>query len=96
MSELVAAVSLVTALSAIMFLRVARGPTVFDRLLAAGAIGTNAIAFLAIAGFIFERPDMFVDLALSYALLNFIGAVAATKYLERHGPDEASANGETS
>ena len=91
-----AAVSLVTALSAIMFLRVARGPTVFDRLLAAGAIGTNAIAFLAIAGFIFERPDMFVDLALSYALLNFIGAVAAAKYLERHGRDDASADSETS
>ena len=96
MSELVAAASLVTALSAIVFLRVLRGPTVFDRLLAAGAIGTNTIAFLAITGFIFERPDMFVDLALSYALLNFIGTVAAAKYLERRGPDDASADGESS
>ena len=33
-------------------------------------------------GFVFERPDMFVDLALSYALLNFIGTVAVGKYLE--------------
>ena len=96
MSELVAAASLVTAFSAIVFLRVVRGPTVFDRLLAAGAIGTNTIAFLAITGFIFERPDMFVDLALSYALLNFIGTVAAAKYLERRGPDDASADGESS
>ena len=96
MSELVAAVGLVTAFSAIVFLRVVRGPTVFDRLLAAGAIGTNTIAFLAIAGFIFERPDMFVDLALSYALLNFIGTVAAAKYLERRGTDDASTDGETS
>ncbi len=95
MSELVAAVSLVTAFSAIVFLRVLRGPTVYDRLLAAGAIGTNTIAFLAITGFIFERPDMFVDLALSYALLNFIGTVAAAKYLERRGPDDASTDGET-
>jgi len=63
-----------------------RGPCVFDRLLAAGAVRTNAIALLAVMGFIFERPDMFVDLALTYALLNFVGTVAAAKYLENH-PD---------
>ena len=94
MSEFVAAASIILGLSALMFLRVIRGTTVFDRLLAAGAIGTNAIAFLAFTGFIFERPDMFVDLALSYALLNFIGVVAAGKFLEQHAADEASVEGE--
>ena len=52
-------------------------------------MGTNASVLLALTGFIFERPEMFVDLALAYALLNFIGAVAAGKYLERH-PEEGA------
>ena len=69
-------------ISAGLFIRLLLAPTSFDRLLAAGAIGTNAVVLLVLTGFVFERPDMFVDLALSYALLNFIGTVAVTKYLE--------------
>lgn len=65
-----------------LFYRLLFAPTTFDRLLAAGAIGTNAVVLLVLIGFVFERPDTFVDLALSYALLNFIGTVAVTKYLE--------------
>lgn len=67
--------------------RLIRGPRGYNRLLAAGAIGTFAIVLLAIMGYLFERPDMFVDLALTYALLNFIGTVAVAKYLENH-PEE--------
>ena len=81
--------AVVVAISIVGFYRIVAGRTVYDRLLAAGAVGTNAIALLALTGFIFERPDMFVDLALAYALLNFIGAVAAGKYLERHPQEDA-------
>ncbi len=81
--------AVVVAVSVVGFYRIVAGRTVYDRLLAAGAVGTNAIALLALTGFIFERPEAFVDLALAYALLNFIGAVAAGKYLERHPQEEA-------
>ncbi len=81
--------AVVVAVSVVGFYRIVAGRTVYDRLLAAGAVGTNAIALLALTGFIFERPEAFVDLALAYALLNFIGAVAAGKYLERH-PEEGA------
>jgi multicomponent Na+:H+ antiporter subunit F len=70
-------------LSAIMGIRLAIGRTVYDRVLVAGALGTNAIAIVACIGFIFARPEMFVDLAITYALLNFIGTVAISKYLEQ-------------
>ena len=70
------------AVNAALFYRLVFARTSFDRLLAAGAIGTNAVVLLVLIGFVFERPDMFVDLALSYALLNFIGTVAVSKYLE--------------
>ena len=63
--------------------RVVVGPTSFDRLIAAGLIGTNGMLLIAIIGFIYERIDMFVDLAIVYALLNFVGTIATGKYLER-------------
>ncbi len=64
-------------------LRAALGPTVFDRLQAANAIGTCAMLLLAVMGFITGRPD-FLDLALVYGLLNVLGMIAVLKYF-RHG-----------
>jgi multicomponent Na+:H+ antiporter subunit F len=91
MTEFTLAAGAIIGISAVIFWRLINGKTVYNRLLASGAVGTNAIALMAVTGFIFERPDMFVDLALTYALLNFIGVVAAGKYLERHGRDEEEA-----
>ena len=88
MTVFVAAAIVIVVVSTISLYRVVVGSSVFDRVLAAGAIGTNAIALLALTGFIFERPDMFVDMAIAYGLLNFIGTVAITKYLEREGEQQ--------
>jgi multicomponent Na+:H+ antiporter subunit F len=64
----------------IPFYRVVMGPTLFDRLLAIGAIGSKTIALICLAGLLFGRLDMFVDIALGYAMLNFIGGVAVAEY----------------
>jgi multicomponent Na+:H+ antiporter subunit F len=64
----------------IPFYRVVRGPTVFDRLLAIGAMGAKTIALICLIGLLYERLDMFVDIALAYAILNFIGGIAMAKY----------------
>ena len=87
-SEFTVALVVVIAITGAAFYRIVVGRTVYDRLLAAGAVGTNTIVMLALSGFVFERPDMFVDLAISYALLNFIGTVAVGKYLENHQDEE--------
>lgn len=68
--------------------RIAAGPTIFDRTIGAGLIGTNAVLVLVLIGVMYNRVDMFVDLALTYALLNFIGVVALAKYFERRREDE--------
>jgi len=67
--------------------RISAGPTVFDRTIGAGLIGTNAVLLLVLIGALYRRLDMFVDLALTYALLNFIGVVALAKYFERSRED---------
>ena len=56
------------------------GPTVLDRLIGTNAIGTKTVVLLLIIGFLYKRVDMFVDIALAYALLNFITVLAASKY----------------
>jgi len=57
------------------------GPTSFDRILAVNAIGTKAVVLVALLGFIAERPD-FLDIALLYALINFIATLAVLKFVE--------------
>ena len=58
------------------------GPGVFNRVAALNVIGTKTIILLAVMGYFFERPEFF-DIALLYAMLNFIGTLVASKYLEK-------------
>ena len=51
------------------------GPTLYDRVLAANAFGTKTVLMIALLGFMMGRPD-FVDIALLYTLINFIGTIA--------------------
>jgi multicomponent Na+:H+ antiporter subunit F len=59
------------------------GPTVLDRLIGVNAIGSKTITLLILIGLIFERVEMFVDIALAYAMLNFIALLAAARYFQK-------------
>lgn len=60
-------------------LRARLGPTVFDRILALNMFGTKTVLLIAVISFYTGRPD-FLDLALVYALMNFIGVIAVLRY----------------
>lgn len=77
-----AAAALLVAL-ALAVLRAIRGPTVFDRALAGNTVGSFAILLLAVFGFLTGRPE-FLDIGLTYGLLNLIGTLAVLKFF-RHG-----------
>ncbi|MFC1872667.1 monovalent cation/H+ antiporter complex subunit F [Chloroflexota bacterium] len=62
--------------------RVAVGPTVFDRIIAAGLVGTKGVILLLLIGYIYKRMDMFVDIAIIYAMFNFISVIMICKYFE--------------
>ena len=64
----------------IPFYRVYKGPTVADRLLGASAVGTKTLALILLFGLMFNRLDMFIDISMGYAVLNFIGAIAMGKH----------------
>ena len=57
------------------------GPTVYDRVLAVNMFGTKTVLMIAVLGFLSGRPD-FLDMALLYALINFIGTLAVLKFFE--------------
>jgi len=77
-----AAVAILISL-ALVIVRAIKGPTVFDRVLAGNTVGTLAIMLLAVAGFLTGRPE-FLDIGLTYGLLNIIGTLAVLKFF-RHG-----------
>ncbi|WP_373094948.1 monovalent cation/H+ antiporter complex subunit F [Zhongshania sp.] len=57
------------------------GPSIFDRVLAANLFGTKTVLLIAVLGFLFGRPE-FLDIALLYALMNFISVIAILRYFE--------------
>ena len=61
------------------------GPGVLNRIAGISAIGTKTLVILLLMGFIYDRVEMFVDISMVYALLNFIGTITAAKYLEMKG-----------
>ena len=58
------------------------GPTVYDRILAVNMFGTKTVLLIAVFAFISDRHDI-LDIALVYALINFIGVVAVLKLVEQ-------------
>jgi multicomponent Na+:H+ antiporter subunit F len=83
MNEFFIAVGLGLCLLVFLVLyRVIFGPGVFNRIAAISAIGTKTLIILLVLGYVYNRVDMFIDISMVYALLNFIGCIAAAKYLE--------------
>ncbi len=63
--------------------RAVAGPTVLDRLIGVNAMGSKTVALLILIGLVYQRVDMFVDIALAYAMLNFIAVLAASRYFQK-------------
>jgi multicomponent Na+:H+ antiporter subunit F len=79
MSMFGAATAALLVCMAMTLLRSILGPTVFDRVLAVNSFGTKTVLLIAVYGFLSGRPD-FLDLALVYALMNFIVTIAVMKF----------------
>lgn len=86
MEQFFLTISIILGLFVLLCLyRVVFGPGVFNRLVGTSVIGTKTLIILLLIGFIYKRVDMFVDISLVYALLNFIVTIAAAKYFQRKG-----------
>jgi multicomponent Na+:H+ antiporter subunit F len=87
------AVTIATLLTMALALgRALLGPSIYDRLLAANMFGTKTVLLLAVVAFFYGRPD-FLDLALVYALINFIGVIAVLEFIRERVDSDSSETG---
>jgi len=87
-----AAAAAILVTMALALIRAVKGPSIYDRILAVNMFGTKTVLIIAVLGFLMGRPD-FMDIALVYALINFVGTIAVLKVfkygnLGRAGGDE--------
>ena len=79
---MIAAATFAVLIGMVMLLaRAFLGPTIYDRILAVNNFGTKTVLVIALYGFLTERPE-FLDIAIVYALCNFIATIAVLKYFE--------------
>ena len=67
---------------AFALIRAIKGPTVYDRILASNALGTKTVLMITVLGFVVGDPELYIDIALMYVLIGFIGTVAVLKISE--------------
>jgi len=75
-----AAIAIVVAMM-LALIRAILGPTIYDRILAVNLFGTKALLLIAVMGFLTDRPE-FLDIAIVYALINFIATIAVMKFFK--------------
>jgi len=88
MTAIFAAVCIaILVVMALALARAINAPTVYDRILGVNMFGTKTVLFIAAVGYLMGRPE-FLDIAIVYALINFIGMVAVLRYFEYTAPTE--------
>ncbi len=75
-----ATLAVLVAMAMVLILAI-KGPTVYDRILAVNSFGTLTVLLIAVLGFLMGRPA-FLDIALVYALINFITTIAIMKFFK--------------
>jgi multicomponent Na+:H+ antiporter subunit F len=77
---------------AVGLLRAFRGPTLYDRVLAANMIGTLTVLMVAVLGFMTGRPE-FLDIALVYVLISFVSTIAVLRVVTSRSSTTGSGEG---
>ncbi len=76
------AISAIVIGAALVLYRAIVGPHVFNRIMALNFFGTKTVMILVLVGYVYGRPELFLDIALVYALINFTGVLAFLKYAQ--------------
>jgi len=81
---MIVAEAVLVATLAVVIVRLVRGPTPWDRLLAYNSASSRVVVLLAVAGVALEQP-IYLDVAVVYAALSFLGVVILARFMERGG-----------
>ena len=92
MMYLIASVAILVTMT-LALVRALLGPSVYDRVLAVNMFGTKTALLLSVVAFLYGRPD-FLDLALAYALINFVGVLAVLEFFQKRSTSRNKKGGE--
>jgi len=84
-----AAVIAILVTMVLALIRAFRGPSVYDRMLAANMFGTKTVLLIAVGGYALDWPS-FVDVALLYAMVNFVSTIAIMRFFEYDASEKQS------
>ena len=87
MMYLIASLAILVTMG-LALVRALLGPSVYDRVLAVNMFGTKTALLLSVVAFLYGRPD-FLDLALAYALINFVGVLAVLEFFQKRSTTRA-------
>ena len=93
---LIAATIAILVVMALTIMRGCMGPTLYDRILAVNMFGTKTVLLISLLGFVMGRPE-FLDIAIVYALINFISVIGVLRFSESFGfkpPHQEKESGE--
>lgn len=79
---LIILIAMLFVMIAVMLYRVIKGPSSYDRMNGIGVISADVIVLLVLFGYLDGRPEMYIDIAIAYAILGFICNITLAKYLE--------------
>lgn len=91
---LIAATIAILVVMAMTIVRGYIGPTLYDRILAVNMFGTKTVLLISLLGFVMGRPE-FLDIAIVYALINFISVIGVLRFADTFGFKERSQENET-
>ncbi len=78
---LIAATLAILVVMIMAIIRAVKGPTLYDRVLAVNMFGTKTVLLISLLGFVMGRPE-FLDIAIIYALINFISVIGVLRYTD--------------
>lgn len=76
---IIAATIAILVVMIMAIIRAVLGPTLYDRVLAVNMFGTKTVLLISLLGFVMGRPE-FLDIAIVYALINFISVIGLLRY----------------
>jgi len=76
---IIAATLAIFVVMSMAIIRAIAGPTLYDRILAVNMFGTKTVLLISLLGFVMGRPE-FLDIAIVYALINFISVIGVLRY----------------
>lgn len=67
----------------LMIFKIIKGKSIYDRMNGLSVMGAHVMIVIVIFGFLDGRPEMYIDIAIAYAILGFVTNIIVAKYLGR-------------